>query len=182
MLVDAEDSSAKIIHESQRTAYCLPELRLLHFNDVYHIEYATSPSCSRAPKHSPYNRAGSAEPIGGIARFQSVSNFYRKSPHFANQSKLITLFSGDAFNPSLESSVTKGRHMVPFLNNLGTEAACVGVSMLAFCLLLYDFAPALAHFTVLRSCSRFVSSSPRPPTGKQMTPRVRYLTAYEIGL
>lgn len=40
------------------------------------------------------------------------------------------MFSGDAFNPSLESSVTKGSHMVPILNGIGTEVACVGVSIL----------------------------------------------------
>lgn len=74
-------------------------------------------------------RAGSAEPIGGISRFQTVSNHYRYDSQFAGQSELITLFSGDAFNPSLESSVTKGQHMVPVLNNLGTDAACMGVSM-----------------------------------------------------
>lgn len=88
-----------------------PDLRILAYNDVYHVE------------------AGSAEPVGGIARFQTVVNHYRSDPQYADQSKLITLFSGDAFNPSLESSVTKGRHMVPILNNIGTDVACVGVSM-----------------------------------------------------
>jgi len=61
-----------------------------------------------------------------------VANHYRSNPQYASQSKLITLFSGDAYNPSLESSVTKGRHMVPILNNLETDAACVGVSMKPF--------------------------------------------------
>ena len=73
-------------------------------------------------------RPGSAEPVGGIARFQAIVNHYRSSPQYADQPDLLTFFSGDAFNPSLESSVTKGRHMVPVLNNLGTAAACVGVS------------------------------------------------------
>ena len=81
-------------------------------------------------------RAGSAEPVGGIARFQAVANHYRSSPKYAGQPKLLTFFSGDAFNPSLESSVTKGRHMVPFLNNIGTDAATVGVSMGLFSFVL----------------------------------------------
>ncbi|KAL6722293.1 hypothetical protein ACLMJK_001400 [Lecanora helva] len=85
-----------------------PDLRFLHFNDVYHIE------------------PGSAEPVGGIPRFQTVANSYRSDPKYATQPRLITLFSGDAFNPSLESSITKGRHMVPILNGIGTDAACVG--------------------------------------------------------
>lgn len=72
-------------------------------------------------------RPGSAEPIGGVARFQSLVNYYRESPRFAGQPNIFTLFSGDAFNPSLESTVTKGTHMVPFLNKIGTDVACVGV-------------------------------------------------------
>ncbi|EEH16725.1 hypothetical protein PABG_06812 [Paracoccidioides brasiliensis Pb03] len=85
-----------------------PDLRLLHYNDVYHVE------------------AGSADPVGGVSRFQTLVNYYRHHPRFANQPPLLAFFSGDAFNPSLESSVTKGRHMVPFLNQIGTDVACVG--------------------------------------------------------
>ena len=73
-------------------------------------------------------RAGSAEPVGGVARFQTLVNHYHDAPQFQDQPKIITLFSGDAYNPSLESSVTKGRHMVPVLNSIGTDVACVGVS------------------------------------------------------
>ena len=76
--------------------------------------------------------SGSAEPVGGVARFQTVVKEYRLSPCYADQPSLLTLFSGDAFNPSLESSVTKGRHMVPFLNAVGTDIACVGVRMAPF--------------------------------------------------
>ena len=67
-----------------------PDLRLLHFNDVYHIE------------------PGSRDPVGGIARFQCLHSYYKYGNEFANQPDLITFFSGDAFNPSLESTVTKG--------------------------------------------------------------------------
>ncbi len=85
-----------------------PDLRFLHFNDVYHLD----PS--------------SAEPVGGAARFQTVVNEYQSASRFSGQPELITLFSGDAFNPSLESSVTKGSHMVPILNQFGTACACIG--------------------------------------------------------
>ena len=74
-------------------------------------------------------RSGSAEPIGGVSRFQSLVNYYRSHPQFAGQPDILTFFSGDAFNPSIESTITKGRHMVPFLNTVGTDVACVGVSM-----------------------------------------------------
>ncbi|KKK20205.1 hypothetical protein ARAM_001742 [Aspergillus rambellii] len=105
-----------------------PDLRLLHYNDVYHVE------------------PGSAEPVGGAPRFQSVVNYYRSHPRFDGQPTPLTFFSGDAFNPSLESTVTKGRHMVPFLNKAGTDVACVGNHDLDF---------GVAQFRHLRSQCRF---------------------------
>ncbi|KIE02387.1 5'-nucleotidase, partial [Metarhizium majus ARSEF 297] len=86
----------------------VPDVRLLHYNDVYHVD------------------AASAEPVGGLARFMTLCKEYQEGKQFENQPKILTLFSGDAFNPSLESSVTKGRHMVPVLNAIGTDCACVG--------------------------------------------------------
>jgi hypothetical protein len=77
-------------------------------------------------------RSGSAEPVGGVARFQTVVKEYRDDVRYADQPSLLTLFSGDAFNPSLESSITKGRHMVSFLNAVGTDMACVGVRTAPF--------------------------------------------------
>lgn len=85
-----------------------PDLRLLHYNDVYHLD------------------ASSAEPVGGIARFMTVCNEYQQGDRFKDQPACVTLFSGDAFNPSLESSITKGSHMVPILNALGTDCASLG--------------------------------------------------------
>ncbi|KXT01928.1 hypothetical protein AC578_2548 [Pseudocercospora eumusae] len=84
-----------------------PDLRFLHYNDVYHVE------------------PGSREPVGGIARFQTLCNAYHSSPGQAGP-ELLTFFSGDAFNPSLESSVTKGKHMLSPLNNIRTDVACLG--------------------------------------------------------
>jgi 5'-nucleotidase len=56
----------------------------------------------------------------------TLCKYYQKNSRFSGQSRLVTVFSGDAFNPSLESSVTKGAHMVPVLNNIGTDVAAVG--------------------------------------------------------
>lgn len=78
-------------------------LRLLHLNDVYHLEPA------------------SAEPVGGVARFITAVNEYRSHERYQGQPELVTLFSGDVFNPSLESSVTKGTahlHHVPLVCHL----------------------------------------------------------------
>lgn len=104
-----------------------PDFRLLHYNDVYHLDESSS------------------EPVGGAARFVALCKEYREDERFSGQPSLVTLFSGDVFNPSLESSVTKGKfasffvwqadtslptlpgnHMVPILNTIGTDAACVG--------------------------------------------------------
>ena len=76
-----------------------PDLRLLHFNDVYHIQPRSS---------SPFLvlTVSDRDPVGGAARFVSAQNEYRSS-QYDGQPGLITLFSGDAFNPSIESSVTK---------------------------------------------------------------------------
>ncbi|KAF2458684.1 5'-nucleotidase [Lineolata rhizophorae] len=104
----ASYSAAEKVTFASGNASGPPDLRILHYNDVYHVD------------------ASSSEPVGGIARFQSLCNYYRSDPRFEGQPALLTFFSGDAFNPSLESSVTKGRHMVPVLNGIGTDCACVG--------------------------------------------------------
>lgn len=75
-----------------------PELRFIHYNDVYHVD------------------ASSAEPVGGIARFQNVINYYRNDEKFKGQPELLVFFSGDAFNPSTESSITKGKRCVLFVS------------------------------------------------------------------
>lgn len=67
-----------------------PDVRLLHYNDVYHLDPSSS------------------EPVGGAARFLTLCKEYREAAPFQGQPELVTLFSGDVFNPSLESSVTKG--------------------------------------------------------------------------
>ncbi|KAF3928541.1 Apyrase [Orbilia brochopaga] len=85
-----------------------PDVRLIHFNDVYNIG------------------ASSREPVGGAARFISLVKHYRHADEFKDLPGLLVFFSGDAYNPSLESTVTKGKHMPPILNAIGIDAACAG--------------------------------------------------------
>lgn len=126
--------SSSVTWQTKRQKPSPPDLRFLHFNDVYHIEYSS---------HGPglyiwvfcadiWKRPGSAEPVGGYPRFQYLVNQYRGGLEYKGQPDLISLFSGDAFNPSLESSVTKGKHMLDILNNLPTAMACIGVSCYVF--------------------------------------------------
>ncbi|KAJ1964450.1 hypothetical protein IWQ62_002929 [Dispira parvispora] len=91
-------------------------LSLVHFNDVYHINASNT----------------SKEPVGGAARFVTLVNQLRLQPTHQNSepnpinSSALVVFSGDAFNPSTESSFTRGKHMVPVLNALNLDAACYG--------------------------------------------------------
>ena len=88
--MSATQDGESIVYGAELVYNRPPDLRILHYNDVYHVE------------------AGSAEPAGGIARFQTLCNYYKNDAKFKGHPELITVFSGDAFNPSLESSVTKG--------------------------------------------------------------------------
>lgn len=46
---------------------------------------------------------------------------------FSEQGKdPLVLFSGDAFNPSLMSTITLGKQMVPVLNEMGVACSCMG--------------------------------------------------------
>jgi len=76
-------------------------ITIVHFNDVYNIE------------------SGTQEPVGGAARFMTAVR------RLADRDPLI-LFSGDALNPSLMSTVTNGRQMVPVLNAIGVHCALYG--------------------------------------------------------
>jgi hypothetical protein len=72
-------------------------IKILHFNDVYNIE------------------ASAREPVGGAARFITKVK-ERHALAASSGTPSIVLFSGDALNPSLMSTVTRGKQMVPVLN------------------------------------------------------------------
>jgi len=76
-------------------------ITIIHFNDVYNIE------------------SGTHEPVGGAARFMTAVR------RLADRDPLV-LFSGDALNPALMSTVTNGRQMVPVLNAIGVHCAVYG--------------------------------------------------------
>lgn len=81
-------------------------IEIVHFNDVYNIE-----GRSQAPQ-------------GGAARFVSkVKEIYKEVSESGTQP--LVLFSGDAFNPSLMSTITKGKQMVPVLNASRIDVACM---------------------------------------------------------
>ncbi|KAG2448377.1 hypothetical protein HYH02_006959 [Chlamydomonas schloesseri] len=78
-------------------------LTIAHFNDVYLIE------------------PGQREPVGGAARLAT------KVKELKSQGENpLVLFSGDAYNPSLMSTMTMGAQMVPVLNEIGVHCSCMG--------------------------------------------------------
>ncbi|KAJ1891933.1 hypothetical protein LPJ66_006639 [Kickxella alabastrina] len=79
--------------------------RILHFNDVYHVS------------------SGDHEPVGGAARFGSLMHTLQQD---TSKAPALTLFSGDAYFPSLESSISRGEHMLPVLNELRIDASAFG--------------------------------------------------------
>ncbi|KAK9477499.1 Metallo-dependent phosphatase-like protein [Lipomyces japonicus] len=89
-----------------------PDVRLAHFNDVYHI----APQFQDAPIP------------GGAARFVSLLQKYRNGEKYTGSPDLVTVFSGDAFSPSMESSVTHGLHMVDIMSqdHLAIDVAVYG--------------------------------------------------------
>eukprot|EP01120_Amphizonella_sp_Union-15-10_P013848 TRINITY_DN6532_c0_g1_i1.p1 TRINITY_DN6532_c0_g1~~TRINITY_DN6532_c0_g1_i1.p1 ORF type:complete len:504 (-),score=98.41 TRINITY_DN6532_c0_g1_i1:161-1672(-) len=76
-------------------------LSILHFNDAYHLE------------------SKDKDPCGGCARFKTAIDKYKDE-------KPLLLCSGDLFNPSLMSTVFKGKQMVPVLNALGVHYGVLG--------------------------------------------------------
>eukprot|EP00026_Physarum_polycephalum_P007588 Phypoly_transcript_07652.p1 GENE.Phypoly_transcript_07652~~Phypoly_transcript_07652.p1 ORF type:complete len:463 (+),score=75.40 Phypoly_transcript_07652:44-1390(+) len=76
-------------------------LNIIHFNDVYEID------------------ARAKDPVGGATRFAAgIKKYSHLNP--------IVLFSGDVFNPSVTSTVTKGKHMIPVMHQLKVQASVVG--------------------------------------------------------
>jgi len=88
---------------SPRLKEITKDFHIFHFNDVYNIEDSPGDKC------------------GGIARFMNVIEDFRMAhPH------VLVLFSGDAFSPSILSSVTRGTHMVKALNAISVDCAVFG--------------------------------------------------------
>jgi len=80
-----------------------PDITLLHFNDAHNIV---------PPKVM--------EPLGSASRFATIVKQYRRDWDS------LLLFSGDCFNPSRLSTVTKGKHVSPVLKALRVDCGVYG--------------------------------------------------------
>ncbi|KZT26337.1 Metallo-dependent phosphatase [Neolentinus lepideus HHB14362 ss-1] len=92
----------------------MTKLSILHFNDVYRV---------RPQKISP-----SGNETVDVAQFCQLVDDAREHwlPRTDGKRDGLVLFSGDVFSPSVESSVTRGRHMVPVMNEIGPDVALTG--------------------------------------------------------
>ncbi|KAF9532356.1 Metallo-dependent phosphatase-like protein [Crepidotus variabilis] len=89
-------------------------LSILHFNDVYRV--------------TPQKFSSKPNETIDVTQFAALVDDLRdKWPH-SNDGKKdgLLLFSGDVFSPSVESSVTRGSHMVPVLNSFGIDVSLTG--------------------------------------------------------
>ncbi|KAF9077388.1 Metallo-dependent phosphatase-like protein [Rhodocollybia butyracea] len=86
----------------------------------------------------------------------------------------ITVFSGDAFGPSPESSILKGEHIVPILNYLDIDIACYGN---------HDFDFGEDRLTELSATCNFpfLLSNAFHPSGKLLTAAKEYVIHDYLG-
>ncbi|KAI0256509.1 Metallo-dependent phosphatase [Lactifluus subvellereus] len=92
----------------------MTQIPILHWNDVYRV---------RPQKVSPT----SSETID-VTHFAGLLDDIREQWPLWHDGKRdgLSLFSGDVFAPSVDSSVTRGSHMVPVMNMLAPDVSLVG--------------------------------------------------------
>lgn len=79
-------------------------LNIIHFNDVYNITEGNDDKC-----------------CGGAARFKTIIERLK-----ALKPEPLIFFSGDFLNPSQLSTITKGKHMIPVMNEFGITCSMIG--------------------------------------------------------
>ncbi|SPO22951.1 related to 5`-nucleotidase precursor [Ustilago trichophora] len=107
-------------------------LPIIHFNDVYRVRQKDKKS----------GRTIGADQFA--AKIQSIRQSWGEPSNLSNlppptssprdwtahstqrERKGLVLFSGDLYSPSVESSVTRGTHLVPVINAMNLDCACLG--------------------------------------------------------
>ncbi|KAJ8594242.1 Metallo-dependent phosphatase [Rhizopogon salebrosus TDB-379] len=112
----------------------MSRISIAHFNDVYRV--------------SPQKFAKSSSETIDVSKFGGLLDSVRAQWQngLDGKSNGLTLFSGDAFSPSMESSVTRGDHMMAILNALDVDAAVAGN---------HDFDYGYPHFCKLTKRGNF---------------------------
>ncbi|KAH9952203.1 Metallo-dependent phosphatase [Amylocystis lapponica] len=92
----------------------MAKLHILHFNDVYRVQ-----PFKLAPK-SP----DTIDVTQWAAMLDDIRDQWPNRPDGKRDG--LVLFSGDVFAPSVESSVTRGSHMVPVMNAIAPDVSMTG--------------------------------------------------------
>ncbi|WVQ81605.1 hypothetical protein IAT38_003729 [Cryptococcus sp. DSM 104549] len=160
----------------------MPVLPLLCFNDVYRVTQKYNPQPG-APE-DPTSPSSSSQNIH-VSQFAELLLSERakwgdrdgsKGKEKESDKDGLVLFAGDVFNPSVESSVTRGSHMVPVMNNLKVDTACVGN---------HDFDFGFPHLTKLVESTTFpwlLSNIVDTNTGRQPEPLRRFWVTERCGV
>ncbi|OCF34141.1 hypothetical protein I316_04090 [Kwoniella heveanensis BCC8398] len=141
----------------------MPTLPILCFNDVYRVSQKYNPQPG-----APQDRSGGQHI--NVSQFAQLllSERGKWQDRQDGEKDGLVLFAGDIFNPSVESSVTRGSHMTPIANGLKVDVACVGN---------HDWDFGYPHLTKLISASTFpwlMSNIVDQNTGKVPPPLKRY--------
>ncbi|EIN07679.1 Metallo-dependent phosphatase [Punctularia strigosozonata HHB-11173 SS5] len=94
----------------------MTRLPILHFNDVYRV--------------NPFKLEPTRPETIDVCQFASMLDDIRDKWSLREGTETeregLVLFSGDVFSPSVESSVTRGSHMVPVMNELRPNVSLTG--------------------------------------------------------
>ncbi|RXK38756.1 hypothetical protein M231_03932 [Tremella mesenterica] len=155
------------------------DLPILCFNDVYRVNqrYVSQPGApsvsSKTDGHISVSQFGHLL-LDQRAEWADRSN--SSSSTETREKDGLVVFAGDVFNPSTESSVTRGSHMVPIMNALGIDCACVGN---------HDFDFGYPHLTKLISSTSFpwlLSNIVDDKTGNTPAPLQKYWVTERCGV
>ncbi|CEH16317.1 5' nucleotidase [Ceraceosorus bombacis] len=97
-------------------------LPLLHFNDVYRLRQ-TDKSLGGDGR---IDASQFARKIHDIRKAWDGDHVGQRQKSDDSQLNGLCLFSGDVFNPSVESSISRGEHMLEPLAAMSIDAACIG--------------------------------------------------------
>ncbi|KAH7889945.1 Metallo-dependent phosphatase-like protein [Phlebopus sp. FC_14] len=94
----------------------MSKINIVHWNDVYRV----------TPQK--ISNEGSASSFIDVTQFAALLDDIRSHwPERSDGSRDgLSLFSGDLFSPSVESTVTRGSHMVPVMNELSPDVSLTG--------------------------------------------------------
>ncbi|ORX38934.1 Metallo-dependent phosphatase-like protein [Kockovaella imperatae] len=167
------------------------ELPIICFNDVYRVSqrYVPQPGAPDDPKAKENGATITVSQFGHVLFSERDKWQDRKGKGKERgdgkgvdavegdaEKEGLVLFAGDVFNPSVESSVTRGSHMVPVLNALKIDCACVGN---------HDFDFGYPHLTKLISATTFpwlLSNIVDKTTGDVPKPLCKYWVTERCGV